>query len=112
MAGNIFMSITFLSLLGCCSTSHINQSKKVTLIGTALEDKGGAFVLTDKGMYFLDQLDEWKEMYYGKKVEVSGKLVFEKHEKYDENKPVDSMLTQKFFGTRAIIKKPKYHLIQ
>ena len=86
------------------------NNKRITVIGTALDDKEGAFVLTEKhSMYFVDGLEEgWDEKYYGKKVKVTGKLILKKN----ENHSTDSMWIQEGVGTKAILMKPKWSLVK
>jgi len=133
MTLKVFLFAITLSLFACKSSQYkrmYDQSTvttvkgKFTVTGTALDDKGGAFVLSDSatngksdpafrirknGMYFVNGLDEWDEKYYGKKVEVSGtKLILEK---MDINLSTDSIKRQQFFGTRATIIKPRWKLL-
>jgi hypothetical protein len=92
-------------------TSNLNNcnNKRVTVIGIALDDKEGAFVLVDKkGMYFVDGLYEWDEKHAGKKVKVSGELIL----KYNESHSTDSMLVQESVGIDARLKKPKWSLFE
>ena len=64
---------------------------------------------TDKIIYLLDGLDEWDEKYYGKKVKVTGRLKIEVHKKRSiEGGPQ----VQERVGTIAIIKRPKWSLVE
>jgi hypothetical protein len=94
-----------------CKPSYIESTKsKVKLIGEAMEDKPGAFVMVPKmGMVFIHKLDEWPEGYLGNKVEVKGKLFVYKK---TEPKTTDSILIQESVGTYQVIKKAKWRLIQ
>ena len=91
--------------------SSNNMSKMITVVGTALDDKGYAILIVDtpnRKKYFLDGLEEWDKKYYGKKVKVTGRLVVEKHEKQS----TDSVWIQEYVGTMQLIKKPKWSLVR
>ena len=97
----------------CNVSKHSNNTmnKRITVIGTALDDKGYAIVIIDtphRRKYFLDGLEEWDKKYYGKKVKVTGILVIEKHERQS----TDSVWVQEYVGTMKIIKKPKLSLVK
>lgn len=91
------------------SSNSENCNNRITVIGIAVDDKNIAVVLTDdKGGYFLDGLDQWDEVYLGKKVKVTGKLVIKTHEK--QSTPERSV--QERVGTMKILKKPKWSLVE
>jgi len=100
----ILLSFASVNLKNCNNT----MNKNITVFGTALEDKDGAIVKTDKGNYLVEGLDEWGEKYYGKRVKVTGRLKIEKHEKQS----TDSVWVQERVGTWLIIKKPKWSLVE
>lgn len=102
----ICLSIAILS--GLCSNSNTGNDKKFTVIGVALNSKGGAIVKTKAGIYFVDGLYRWDEKYYGKRVKVTGILIIEHHEKTS----TDSLEVQELVGKQAILKKPKWSLAE
>ncbi len=103
----IFLYISLLTNL--YSTRPAGNDAKITVIGTALNAKAGAVVQTvNAGVYYLDGLNAWSKIYYGKKVKVTGQLVVEKH----EPQSTDSMEVQELVGTVRIIKKPKWVLAE
>jgi hypothetical protein len=84
------------------------SNKRITVTGIARESMAGAIVDTDNVHYFVDRLDDWDKKYYGKKVKVTGRLVIEKHEK----RSTDSIQVQEIVGTVAILKRPKWSLVE
>ena len=112
----MFLRICFCAILlnFSCNASKLsnnNINKRITVVGTALEDKGGATVITDtpqRRKYFIDGLDEWNKKYYGKKVKVTGILVIEKW----EDLSTDSVLIQGYIGNVATLMKPKWGLVK
>ena len=90
--------------------SSNTMNKRITVIGIALEDKGGAIVITDTPhrKYFIDGLDEWNEKYYGKKIKVTGILVIYEQ----EDLSTDSVKIQDVIGNVATLMKPKWGLVK
>jgi hypothetical protein len=95
-------------LNGTLSISDKTTSHKTTVVGIALNMKGGAIVETDLGNYLLEGLDRWNDKYYGKKVKVTGKLVVKIHKKQS----TDSIQVQERVGTLRILKRPKWKLFE
>ena len=109
MPVNFYLCAVLLVFLGDNSRScNQGEYKKVIVIGTALDEKDGAVVETDKFVYLLDGLDAWDEKYYGKKVKVTGRSKIEYHEKQS----TDSVLVQERVGVWRIIKHPKWSLVE
>ena len=111
MLTKIFLFAIVLSF-SCNVSKHSNDNlnSTITLIGTALDDKGYAVLIIDtpRRKYFLDGLEEWSKKYYGKKVKVKGILEVEKQERQS----TDSVWIQEYVGTMLIIKKPKWSLVR
>ena len=104
-----FITVSFSCNVSKPSNNTLN--KTITVIGTALDDKGYAVVIIDtpyRRKYFLDGLEEWRKKYYGKKVKVTGVLVVEKH----EQQSTDSVWIQEYVGTMYIIKKSRWTLVR
>jgi hypothetical protein len=87
----------------------LSKSKQITMIGTALEDKEGAFILVEKkGMYFIDCLYQWDDKFYGKKAKATGKLKIE----IKKEKSTFPGELQESVGKKATIKKAKWCLFE
>jgi hypothetical protein len=93
-------------LLGGLSGLASCNSSKITVAGTAINEKECAVVQTDQGFYFLYSVNWWSERYLGKKVRVTGKLKIVNHERQS----TDSMAVQERVGVIKIIRKPKWRL--
>lgn len=84
-------------------------TKKITVIGRALNAKGNAIVkISDTVVYFLDGVESWPSDHYGKQVRVSGKSKIVTVEK----KSTETYLVAEWFGTRHYIKNPKWSLME
>jgi hypothetical protein len=92
------------------SFDNCNQSNhpKITVVGIAGNDKDAAIVETDNGHYIVGGLDAWPDKYYGKRVQVSGRLVKEVH----EQKSTPTMAVQERVGTWLIIKHAKWKFLE
>jgi hypothetical protein len=56
-------------------TTTITKEGRVKATGVAWDGKAGALVETENGeIYTLDKKSEWGEKYYGKRVQVKGRL--------------------------------------
>ncbi len=93
-----------MTLLGCGNT----HEKDITVIGKAENAKEGALVITkDDKVYFIDSLAFWDEKTLYKTVKVSGRLFVEHHKAAKKGEPV----AQRLEGTRYIIQKPKWEVV-
>lgn len=102
----------YLIMFGLCSfnyeESNLVSNSKITVVGIALNIKGGAIVDSDNGFYVVLGLDFWEDKYYGKKVKVTGKLAMVEHKKQS----TDSVQVQEWVGKRRVIKKAKWRLVE
>lgn len=90
-------------------TSVKTENQNITIIGKAMNAKAGAIVISDKkGMFYLEGLSSWDKKHYGKKVKVIGTLLIEQNEKSGK----DKVEVQETLGTKKIIKKPKWILLE
>jgi hypothetical protein len=106
----IYWTLSISLVLGCKSSYVESKISKVTLIGEAMQDKPGAFIMVpQKGMVFIDKLDEWPEECYGKKIEATGKLYIYKRNSPKSN---DSITIQESVGTYQVLKKAKWKMIK
>ncbi len=89
------------------------SATKITVIGTAVELKQGAAVRTDENIiYDLDGVYSWDDEYLGKRVKVTGRLVFmEYHEKKNPNPEITAIPGQRY-GKWRVIKRPKWNLVE
>ena len=86
---------------------------RITVVGTALVIKHHATVKTnDSTLYVLDDIDDWKRKYLGKKVKVTGTLVIEKYEFHMSPDTNVTLIPQQRIGTWKIIKNPKWSLVK
>ena len=96
--------LIIITLIGC------NDAKRITVIGVAKNDKGGAMVISknDKRAYFMDGLEYWDDSILENEVKVTGKLVVEQNppQKDDED------IRQDIEGEKRTLLKPKWKLIQ
>jgi hypothetical protein len=104
------ISLLFMSLAGCGHSKKTDTTiagKDTTIIGRALNAKGGA-VVVDKNdsTWYIESLDSWGRKVYGKIVKVSGKLVIEIHDPIKPGEPV----RQQIIGRQLILSKPKWKL--
>jgi hypothetical protein len=110
MPGKIYLYTIMLGfLLGDAKNFEDNlANKRITIVGIAQQAKEGAIVISDNGHYYVDGLDEWDEKYCGKKVKVTGRLIVEVH----EARSTYPGEFQELVGKKAILKKPKWSLVE
>ena len=79
----IIITILVLLLVGCRTTEYvydgytvsITDKGKITVQGKALDAKAGAIVETEESeIYYVDGYSHWEQNFYGKQIEVSGRL--------------------------------------
>jgi predicted transcriptional regulator len=90
-----FFLVCFLIIIGCKSGSkHIGTSN--TVIGTAINTKGGAILRNDDETYKIEGLHSWNSIYLNKKVKVRGIFTFINGEdcKKNENPLLNSLQAQ------------------
>ncbi len=104
---NLKILVCLVAIYPGCSNS--NESN-ILIVGQAINMKAGAVVITkDSVFYFVDGLTSWDTQYYGKEVEVAGRVIVESNQNdRDEN----GKLIQTMVGTKRIIKEPNFHLVQ
>lgn len=106
------LSLTFATVVYNSDSCNGGKNNRITVIGIAQEDKGGAVVTTDEGVfYFLDKLDIWNDNIYGKRIRVTGRLNIEEI-KENPYKGSDSVTPQQRNGPKMILKKPKWDLLE
>ncbi|MEQ1798510.1 MAG: hypothetical protein ABL872_11205 [Lacibacter sp.] len=89
--------------------SFCNKEKKnITIVGEAFDAKRSAVVISNEGIFYLDELVSWDKKYYGKKVKVTGKLKIEKNEKRES----DTVEMQRIVGEIKIILNAKWDLVE
>ena len=79
---SILFALTFLFSCGHTKVYENNgwtttetTKGKISVRGIAENAKGGAIVVTaDSNIYYLDNIDSWDNKFYGRQVEVKGKL--------------------------------------
>ena len=108
MVAKLFFSAVLISFFNF-ESANCDHLKRITVTGKAIDDKGIAVVLTDKGPYFLDRVFWWDEMYLGRQVKVTGILTIVTHEKHSND---STGLVQERVGTMRILKRPKWSLLQ
>jgi hypothetical protein len=108
MLARICLYIITLTTLSCSPNLTDHNDKKFVVIGTALNAKGAAVVVTDSGHYYLEGLDSWDEKYYGKQVKVTGTLRVTIHER----ESTDTMERQEIVGRVSTIEKPEWKLVE
>ena len=54
-------------------------NRQTSLTGTAQNAKGGAILLINETPIYIESLDSWPDNYFGKQVEVTGKLTNKKY---------------------------------
>ena len=98
--------IYILVLLSC---GNANQ-KKVIIIGKAENNKGEAYVVSDKdkNFYYVDGVYLWGDNIVGKTVKITGKLLIQHFEPTKKGE----ILKQQIVGTKSIILKAKWKLIK
>jgi uncharacterized membrane protein YcgQ (UPF0703/DUF1980 family) len=109
---SISILLTFFSVdLNKCSDNP--NKHRITVVGTAIVIKNDAVVRTDDSLlYYLDGIYYWDDEYLGKRVKVTGKLFIQKyHEKKNTNTEITA-IGQQDYGTRKLIKKPKWSLVE
>ncbi len=100
--------------LNQCSNNP--DTTKITVVGTAVDIKHHAAVLTDDSLlYYLDGIDHWDVKYMGKRVKVTGKLVATKV--YPPAKNSNPNITpqprlQPQLHDGIILKKAKWRLVR
>ncbi len=110
--GLILTLLPFFSVdLNKCNNNP--NERRITVIGTAIVIKNDAVVRTDDSLlYYLDGIYYWDDEYLGKRVKVTGKLfIKEYHEKKKTNTEITA-IGQHDYGTRKVIKKPKWSLVE
>ena len=96
----------FVFLLSICIC--LGQNRKVLITGKAESLKEAATVVTkDEKRYYINGLGRWDKNYEGKKVRVTGVLIFRKY-KTDINEPP----SQNISGINRIIIKAKFNLLK
>lgn len=88
---------------------------KITVVGTAVDIKHHAAVLTDDSLlYYLDGIDHWDAKYMGKRVKVTGKLVERKEYPpiVKSPNPEITAYPQPRLSDGKLIKKAKWKLVK
>ena len=93
--------LLLLAVVGCSST----KNQKITVTGTAVNRKISAAVYSDKGVYFIDDINSWDEKYLDKQVTVTGTLTYE-----PDPEPENGQLMQRMSGSYYVIKKATWAL--
>ena len=109
---SISMLLTFFSVtLNKCKSNP--SENEITVVGTTLVLKHHAAVRTDDSiLYILDDIDDWKDKYLGKRVKVTGRLVIKEFQEEKSTNSIITAISQRDYGTRRIIKKPKWSLVE
>jgi|SRR6185436_8728795 len=98
---------TIITLLSFNVQEIDTATKKINVTGKALNTKAGAVVVTENaGTFFLDGIASWPDLYYNKRVEVSGKLKIVTRKKQS----TELEIVAEWTGTRNYIKNPKWKL--
>jgi hypothetical protein len=79
----------------------------ITVEGTAADSKGGAALVTDRGIFYIDGLDDWPNHLVGKKLRVTGALAVEKR----IPDPAPGLTSTGAFGSQRLIKDAKWEEI-
>ena len=98
----LISSFFCLSIVAC-------QSNKITVIGTAKNDKNVAIVLNKQGQYFLRGLHHWDSVYLNKKVKVTGTLFVYK---YKEDTLRGPDYSQSWHMDMYYILSPKWKIVK
>jgi hypothetical protein len=72
---NLFIWAVLSNLLfGCYMTENKNDSNHFVVVGTAVNLKLGAGVISNERVYYLDEVESWEEKNLEKRVRVEGEL--------------------------------------
>lgn len=135
-----YFSLCFclLFLLGCRNASNNNAIKTTkteadtikivdtTVIGMAVDFKGGPQIEDDTCIYYVREIQDWDENVYGKIVKVSGKLIVidyypqRNDSEEDESEEAEDTITRICFDCETIVQRaqvecnilnPKWELV-
>jgi len=95
--------LLLLIIAGCAST----KNNQITVTGTAVNRKISAAEYSDKGIYFIDDVNSWDEQYLDKQVTVTGTLTYEPNPEPEEK---NVTLVQRMEGPYYVIKKATWFL--
>ncbi len=89
------------------------NERRITVIGTAIVIKNDAAVRTDDSiLYYLDGIYDWNDEFLGKRVKATGKLFIKEYHEKKNADPEITAIPQRHYGSRKIIKKPKWSLVK
>jgi hypothetical protein len=89
--------------------NYKTQIEKSSTIGIALNEKAGAVIRNEKGVFIISGLKAWSEIYLNKKVSVIGNIQFNENKNKD-NKKQEFILAPQIYSEYYIISNPKWML--
>lgn len=92
---------------GEVTNARAMEGKLITVQGEALNAKAGAMV----NEYYVEGLSSWPAEFYGKKVEVTGRVKLIEH-KQEDLRSANGEWSQGMVGTQHILVGAKYRLVE
>lgn len=89
--------------------TQLTIDQKTLTIGIALNEKTGAVIRNEKGLFIISGLKEWDKIYLNKKVFVTGNIQFDEN-KNNVDKKEEFILAPQIYSEYYIISNPKWKL--